>query len=460
MSLATAIRWDAASSTRAEYRARAAEAAAALQAAAPGTPLGLRKQSSNLFRDRVEPRKTRLDLRGFTHVIDVDAAAGRVETEAGIGYEALVDALLPQGLMPAVVPQLKTITAGGAVAGVGIEATSFRHGLVHDTLLEADVLLADGRIVTCRPDNEHRELFFALPNAYGTLGYALRLVLRTQPVRPCVTVEHRRFGNAAAFFDALARACEDPSADFIDGVAFAADDLVLNVARFADRTPWLSDYTGEQIYWHSLRDKPIDHLATRDWLWRWDTDWFWCSRRFGAEHPWVRRVLGREHLNSRTYTQLMRWNARWGVTPRLARWRGMTHVESVIQDVDLPMDQAPAFLAFLLERIGIVPIWICPIRAPEQRFTLYPLAEGTRHVNFGFWDTIERREAHEAGHFNRLVEHEVMARGGLKSLYSDAWFTREEFDRAYGMAHYADLKSRYDPQRRLLGLYEKCVLRA
>ena len=36
--------------------------------------------------------------------------------------------------MPAVVPQLKSITLGGAVAGVGIEATSFRYGLVHDTI--------------------------------------------------------------------------------------------------------------------------------------------------------------------------------------------------------------------------------------------------------------------------------------------------------------------------------------
>jgi len=28
------------------------------------------------------------------------------------------------------------------------------------------------------------------------------------------------------------------------------------------------------------------------------------------------------------------------------------------------------------------------------------------------------------------------------------------------MQHYADLKRRYDPHGRLLGLYEKCVLRA
>jgi FAD/FMN-containing dehydrogenase len=85
---------------------------------------------------------------------------------------------------------------------------------------------------------------------------------------------------------------------------------------------------------------------------------------------------------------------------------------------------------------------------------------GALYVNFGFWDTVHSRQPHERGHFNRLVEREVSRLGGIKSLYSDSFFTREEFDAAYGMPQYAALKSRYDPHHRLLGLYEKCVLRA
>jgi len=465
MSRGTTTPWAAASSTteaRAAYAQRVSAVSAALAARATAAPLGLSKRSSNLFRDRQEGAKQRLDLQAFTHVLAVDADAGWVDVEGLVSYEALVDATLPQAVMPAVVPQLKTITAGGAVAGVGIEATSFRHGLVHDTLLEADVLLADGQVVTCTPDNEHGDLFFALPNSYGTLGYALRVRLGTLPVRPFVQVEHRRHDDARAFFEALGAACDDATADFVDGVVFGEHDLVLNVARFADAAPRTSDYTYLQTYHRSLRTTPQDWLTTRDWLWRWDTDWFWCSRNFGAERPWVRRLLGRERLNSRTYTRLMRLNARWGLTRRLARWRGLRHVESVIQDVDVPLEAAPAFLDFLHKEIGILPIWICPIRAadPARPFTLYPLAPGARHVNFGFWDVVERRTAFEAGHFNRLIEMQVLERGGVKSLYSDSFFTREQFDAAYRMERYAALKARYDPQGRLLGLYEKCVLRA
>ncbi|HVO08251.1 MAG TPA: FAD-binding oxidoreductase [Burkholderiaceae bacterium] len=442
------------------HRQRRDALLAQLRAQAAGAPLGLAKGTSNLFRDRAEAAKHRLDLSAFHHVLAVDRQNGWVDAEGLVTFEALADATLAHGAMPAVVPQLKTITLGGAAAGIGIEATSFRHGLVHHGLLELDVLLPDGEVVNATPHNGHSDLFFGFPNSYGTLGYALRLRQRTLPVRPFVRVEHRRHDDAAALFAAMAAAC-DGDADFVDAVAFGARPLVLNLARFVDEAPHVSDYTYEHIYYRSLLDTEVDHLHTREYLWRWDTDWFWCSKNVGAQNPLLRRLFGRERLNSRTYTRIMRWNARTGLARRWARLRG-DHPEAVIQDVDIPLQHAAGFLEFLLREIGIVPIWLCPLRAPAGAgtFPLYPLAEGAFYVNFGFWDTVHSRTAHEAGHFNRLVEREVLRLGGIKSLYSDSFFTRQEFDAAYGMAEFARLKARYDPHGRLLGLYEKCVQRA
>lgn len=174
----------------ARHAARKAALIASMQALShsEAAPLGLSKRSSNLFRDRTKRNKRRLDLGEFDHVIAVDSAHDWVDVEGTTSYEKLVDAMLPHGVMPAVVPQLKTITVGGAVAGIGIEATSFRQGLVHDTMLELDVLLPSGDIVTCTPENEYRDLFFGFPNSYGTLGYALRVRLRTLPVNRFVRV--------------------------------------------------------------------------------------------------------------------------------------------------------------------------------------------------------------------------------------------------------------------------------
>ena len=444
-----------------DHAARVALAAAALRSAGQGPgSIGLRKRTSNLFRDRRTGAKRRIDLSSLNRVIGADHEAGWVDVEGMATYEDLVAWTLPRGCMPAVVPQLKTITAGGAAAGVGIEATSFRHGLVHDTLHEIEVLLPDGNVVLCTPDNAHRDLFFGFPNSYGTLGYALRLRLGTLATQPAVRVEHRASRDADAFFASLATQCRG-NADFIDGVVFGAGACVLSTARFVPTAPWCSDYTFERIYYQSLRWRSEDYLRTQDWLWRWDTDWFWCSKNFGAQHPLVRRLLGRARLNSRTYTRWMRLNARWQLTQRVARWRGR-YRESVIQDVDIPLPRAAEFLEFLQREIAIFPIWVCPLRGelPGRHFSLFPLGAAPLYVNFGFWDVIESMRAREPGHFNRMIEREVMRLGGIKSLYSDSFFTPEAFEQAYGQPQYRRLKARYDPQGRAPDLYDKCVRRA
>jgi FAD/FMN-containing dehydrogenase len=55
------------------------------------------------------------------------------------------------------------------------------------------------------------------------------------------------------------------------------------------------------------------------------------------------------------------------------------------------------------------------------------------------------------------VEEEVDRLGGHKSLYSDAFYTEEEFWKLYNGTAYAKLKETYDPRERLLDLYAKCV---
>ena len=451
-----------ADAARAAYARRCERLAGSMRAAAAGAagqPLGLGKRTSNLFRDRVAQDKRHLDVSDFDHVLCVDAAAGWIEVEGMTRYETAVQAALAQGVMPAVVPQLKTITVGGAAAGVGIESTSFRHGLVHETLLEFDVLLADGTIVNATPGNEHADLFHGFPNSYGTLGYALRLRARALPVRPFVRVDRLRFDDARAFFDALPGHCAG-DADFVDAVMFGRDEIHLCLGRFVDEAPYASDYTFERIFYRSIPQRPLDYLSVHDYLWRWDTDWFWCSKNVGAQNPLLRRLYGRERLGSRTYQRIMRWNGRAGVSRALDALLGR-HPESVIQDVDIPLEHAAAFTDFLLREIGILPVWICPITPGPQasRFSLYPMRPGRLMVNFGFWDVVRGRAPRPPGHFNRLVEHEVRRAGGIKSLYSDSYYTREEFWSIFDGDAYRRLKQRYDPQGRLGDLYEKCVLR-
>jgi len=421
-------------------------------------PLALDKSTSNLFRHRVQTRGHRLDLRGFNQVIQVNAEERFVEVEGLTTYEDLVRETLPFNLIPTVVPQLKSITVGGAIAGIGIESSSFNYGFVHETMKELEVLLADGTIVVATPENQHRNLFYGFPNSYGTLGYALRVKIALVPIKPFVKLTHSRFSELDAYFEALARVSSERSVDFVDGTMFHAHELYLTTGEFVDHAEWLSDYTFMNIYYQSISRHRTDYLTAHDYLWRWDTDWFWCSKHFLLHYPMMRRLWGKTRLRSAVYWKL--WK-QWHESRLAQLVSGVIGVrqEAVIQDVEIPLEHAARFAQFLNQDIGIQPVWICPVAAYDSSrvYPLYPMTPGKLYVNFGFWDVV--RTTHDEGYFNKLIENKVRELEGHKSLYSTSYYSKEEFGRLYNEGDYRQLKARYDPLCKLKNLYDKCVLK-
>ncbi|MEV1145301.1 FAD-binding oxidoreductase [Micromonospora sp. NPDC049799] len=439
----------------------------------PGKPVRLAKRTSNLFRPRSAPRAPGLDVSGLVGVLGVDRAARTADVQGMCTYEDLVDATLPHGLMPLVVPQLRTITLGGAVTGLGIESTSFRNGLPHESVLELDVLTGAGEIVTARPDGPHADLFAAFPNSLGSLGYATRLRIELQPVRRFVALRNVRFTRLEALTDAIAevtatRAWAGEPVDVMDGVMFSPGEAYLVLGSFTDDTGRVppSDYTGQEIYYRSLRRRTHDLLSTYDYLWRWDTDWFWCSAAFGAQHPVVRRVWPARWRRSDVYHRLVRLEHRHQVAARIDRWRGQPERERVVQDVEIPLDRTADFLRWFAHTVGMAPVWLCPLRLREpdglgsaRAWPLYPLRPGRDYVNVGFWGSVPIAAGAADGDVNRAIEREVSELGGHKSLYSDAYYDWVVFDRLYGGDTWRTVKDRYDPDHRLTGLYEKAVAR-
>ncbi|MER7330058.1 MULTISPECIES: FAD-binding oxidoreductase [unclassified Micromonospora] len=436
-----------------------------------GEPVRLAKRTSNLFRPRSAPRVPGLDVSGLTGVLDVDPVARTADVQGMCTYEDLVDATLPHGLMPLVVPQLRTITLGGAVTGLGIESTSFRNGLPHESVVELDVLTGAGDLVTARPEGEHAGLFAAFPNSLGSLGYATRLRIELQPVRRFVALRNVRFTRLEALADAVAevtatRSWAGETVDAMDGVMFSPGEAYLVLGTFTDDAPHASDYTGQDIYYRSLRRRTRDALTTYDYLWRWDTDWFWCSAAFGVQRPMVRRMWPARWRRSDVYHRLVRLEHRHGVAARIDRLRGQPARERVVQDVEIPLDRTAEFLRWFARAVGMTPVWLCPLRLREpsgpesaRAWPLYPLRPGQDYVNIGFWGSVPIAAGAADGDVNRVIERMVSELGGHKSLYSDAYYDRESFDRLYGGATWRAVKDRYDPDHRLTGLYEKAVAR-
>jgi len=451
---------------RPDYAAAVAEIRAAYAGIPPGTQVRLAKRTSNLFRfgdQEAGPAGRGLDVSAFRRVLEVDPQARTAVVGGMTTYEDLADAALRHGLMPLVVPQLKTITLGGAVTGLGIESTSLRNGMPHESVLAMDILTGDGRVVTAAPGNEHADLFRGFPNSYGTLGYALSLTIELEPAAPYVHVRHFRFRDPEAVMDAIAQIAADGSyqghrADFVDGTMFGLGEMYLTVGAYSEVAPWVSDYTRGQIYYQSLRGPREDFLTIRDYLWRWDTDWFWCSRPFGVQNPVVRRLWPRRYRRSDVYRSLVALDRRYGLSDTLTARRQLPPREAVIQDVEIPVTRGAEFLRFFAAGVGMSPVWLCPLRLRSgAAWPLYPLAPGEVYVNFGFWGTVALPAGRGDGYHNRLIEDEVAALGGHKGLYSTSFYTEEQFWASYNGPAYAALKRAYDPDGRLAGLYEKCV---
>jgi len=412
--------------------------------------ISLKRTSSNLFRKRKDNKNDlKIDLTKFSGVISINTREKTAEVLARTTFDDLAKQTIPHGFMPAVVPELKTITIGGAVTGIGIESSSWKYGLVHENVLEMDIL-TNNKIIICNK-KENKELFFGFPNSYGTLGYSLKLKIKLIPIKKFIKLEHKKYNDSKYLFKDIAKFQKSNLYDFIDGTVFNKNEMYITLGTFTNKAQFQSNYTKQKIYYKSIKDKKIDYLKTYDYIWRWDTDWFWRSDNFLAQNSLIRYFWPKSKLNSNTYTKIMRF---FGKYPFLTKPFGKT--ESIIQDVPIPLENSSEFLEFLLKVIGISPIWVCPTKIQDKtKFPLFPLKIETHYINFGFWQMIPSNKPEN--YYNKLVEKKVDKLKGIKSLYSSSFYSKEKFWNIYNGKIYKKLKAKYDPNNNFPDLYEKCV---
>jgi FAD/FMN-containing dehydrogenase len=215
---------------------RSARAAAEVvrAAAETHTPLSVRGGGHAYARYGLIDGGIVLDLRGLNGLaFDIAARTGTAQggVTAGTYTVAAAESELATGFGDTASVGIAGLTLGG-----GIGFLSRRDGLTIDNLLSAEVVLADGSIVTAS-DAEHPELFWALRGGGGNFGVVTSLRLRLNET-PVVT------GGLMAF-----RADGDTVADLVAAAGAAPDELstMVNVMK-APPAPFLpSELHGHPI---------------------------------------------------------------------------------------------------------------------------------------------------------------------------------------------------------------------
>ncbi len=100
----------------------------------------------------------------------------------------------------------------GLTLGGGIGWLNGKHGLACDNLLAADVVTADGQLLTARAE-EHPDLFWALRGGSGNFGVVTSFTYRLHEVGPVlaggVSYPFAKAHEALRFYHEFASACPD-----------------------------------------------------------------------------------------------------------------------------------------------------------------------------------------------------------------------------------------------------------
>lgn len=388
-----------------------------------------------------------VDIAALDAVLELDPATRRCVVEAGVTFEQLVPLTLAHGLLPAVVPELKGITIGGAVAGCSVESMSFRVGGLHDTCLEYEVVTGDGRVLTLSRTREPF-LFDMLHGSYGTLGIITRVTLQLVPARGFVHVEYRKLTSFEAFEAELAARCRAGDHDFVDGIVHAKDELVVCLGRFVDRAPWLSDYSRAGVYYKSTRELREDYLGTFDYCFRYDADCHWLTRSVPLlERPLVRRLVGKRVLGS---TNLIRW------AHRLERVLRLKRRPDVVCDVFIPRHRVHDFYAWYSRRLAFFPLWVVPYRMAQPYPWLDPtFAVATRdelHYDLAIYGLPNGRADVD---LSVVLEDAVREHQGVKTLISRNHYSPDVFWSIYNRGALEAAKRQLDPSGTFPGLFQK-----
>jgi FAD/FMN-containing dehydrogenase len=408
-----------------------------------GRPVSLRKKS--VAHQVPKPhdlrrRDDKIDVSDLTEILAIDPVRRICVAESGVTFVDLVAATLPHGLVPIVVPELKTITIGGAVSGCSIESMSFVHGGFHDTCLAYEVITGTGDVVVCTPDNEHRLMFQMMHGAFGTLGIVAKLTFKLIPAKPYVRLRYETYATVAAYQAAIMRHFSARDVDFMDGIIHSPTCYVLSTGDFVEAAPYTSDYSWMKIYYQSTRTRTEDYLTTPDYFFRYDR---------GVTNVRPKSFLGRLVLGR------FLASSQWLRLGEKLRWLLRSEKPTIILDVFIPFSRAQEFLTWYERELGFYPLWCVPYRRVRDYEWLddsfYRGMSDALFLDLAIYGMRQRGPRN----YHRLIEKKLQELGGIKTLIAHNYYGEAEFWSIWNRRNYAAVKAITDPNNVFRDLYTK-----
>ncbi|KAL5363108.1 hypothetical protein BJX96DRAFT_177782 [Aspergillus floccosus] len=430
-------------------------------------PFRIYHGATNSTRESPYDRNNIVSTRHLHHVLQVDLDKKTVLVEPNVPMDQLVAATLRQGLVPLVVMEFPGITAGGGFSGTSGESSSFRHGFFDATVTRIEIVLPNGDVRTASPTDADPDLFWGAASTLGTLGVVTMLEIQCRPAKPYVALTYLPASSMAQAMQLVRKASADPATEYLDGIVYAHDHIVICAGRLADlpsagdpqpyrvqrlsrpHDPWFYLHAQRRaLRGHDTARTGADYVPLQDYLFRYDRGAFWTGRYAFRYFITPFNRITRYVLDCFMHTRVMY---------RALHASGLSH-QFVIQDVAVPYRATAEFLYWLQQgtNFNAYPIWLCPLRVTQSKggLMLGPSPGNTENeekgedegylMNFGLWAPSPfRRKSPEFVAQNRRLEQKVHELGGRKWLYAHAYYTEDEFWAIYDKGQYDRLRKRF-----------------
>jgi FAD/FMN-containing dehydrogenase len=384
----------------------------------------------------------KIDISDLTEILEIDPVKRICVAESGVTFVKLVEATLAHGLVPIVVPELKEITVGGAVAGCSIESMSFVRGGFHDTCLEYEVVAATGDVLTC--SREQNELVFQMVHGtFGTLGIVTKLTFELVPARPFVHLTYEKHETLASYQASIRRHADARDIDFMDGIIHSRTLYVLALGNFVERAPYTSDYSWMKIYYRSTAERAEDFLTTPDYFFRYDRG--------------VTNVRPKSWLGRLLFGKLMA-SSQWLALGAKLHWALAKSKPTVTLDTFVPFSKVDEFMRWFERELDFYPLWVVPYRRVHDYEWL--VDDYWKRLGDDMFLDIAIYGMKQTGERNvhRLIEEKLRELGGIKTLISHNYYPEPEFWQIFNRTNYDAVKQRTDPRNVFRDLYTKMVL--
>jgi FAD/FMN-containing dehydrogenase len=191
----------------------------------------------------------------YNKFLSFDEQAGLISCQTGVLLSEILDVVVPKGWFLPVTPGTKLITVGGAIASDVHGKSQHKAGNFSDHLIDMEIMLADGSIVTCS-STKNATLFWTSCGGMGLTGVILNATMRLIPIETAyIRQESIRADNLGHLMDLF-----EESEDWTYSVAWI-DCLTRgkNMGRgfiMRGEHATLADLAGDARRKHPLETKP------------------------------------------------------------------------------------------------------------------------------------------------------------------------------------------------------------